>query len=229
MIETVFDYKDFFGIVSGVLVFCSYCFYIAAIKRGDTKPNLASWVMLVTISSVLAVSYYRIGADETLYTAIGTCVGTALVLWFALAYAPKKQIRVFGYPLRYPDRKWSRVDIIFIVTAATCMLVYFVSRDPLLTLAVSMFMDLCAMGPTIYHAYKAPREEDGLAWTMTVAGDLFGIAAVKMWTFSTWDDVGVALYPPYMFLINGLVLVIILNAVPLRQFYIPYMGRRHAR
>ena len=173
------------GLCSGLLILGSYVLYIVATIRKQTKPNRATWFMLATISVVIAATYKDVGAESTLYAAIGSAVGTVAIAILSIWYG---------------TGGWSKLDRFCILIASASLLIYFLSASPLLTLILSLVMDGAALVPTIQHARKTPHEEDRLAWTLTVLGDFLAVVAIDHWTF------GVALYPIYMVAINGLVL-----------------------
>lgn len=173
------------GKLAGLLMFLSYLFYITSTLRGQTKPNRATWIMLAVISLVIALSYHDVGAENTLWVAVGASAGTLLVailsIWFG-------------------SGGWEPFDRICIAIAIFTLSLYFFLDDyPLFVLFITLIMDGAAMAPTILHSMKQPLEEDKMAWTLTVLADFLAIIVIETWTFE------IALYPIYMLLINGIV------------------------
>ncbi len=166
-------------------MFFSYLFYIISTLRGITKPNRATWIMLAVISLVIALSYHDVGANNTLWVAIGASLGTFMVALLSIWYG---------------TGGWEPFDRICILIAAVTLGLYLLLDDyPLIVLVITLIMDGAAMAPTISHAIKKPLEEDKLAWTLTVIADLLAISVIETWNLE------IALYPVYMLLINGLV------------------------
>ncbi|MEX0917547.1 MAG: hypothetical protein WDZ93_00135 [Candidatus Paceibacterota bacterium] len=183
------EYGQILGILAGALMFASYLFYIAAILRGTTKPNRATWFMLATISFVIALSYHEVGAENTWWVAGGASLGTFLVALLSITKG---------------TGGWGRLDRLCILVAFGSLAIYVLSSDPLITLMLILLMDGAAMAPTIHHAYIAPDEEDTLAWTLTSIADLLAIIVIERWT------VDIAVYPIYMLLINGSIVFLLL-------------------
>lgn len=179
------DWTDLIGKLAGIFIFASYLRYIQAILKGSTKPNRATWFMLAVISTVIAASYAEVGAEDTLWVAIGGALGTAIIALLTV---------------KYHSRGNGLTDMVCIAAAATSLALYFYVSDPLIVLIISLLMDFAALWPTIKHAKKAPHEEDALAWTMTVLADLLAITVIETWNLE------IALYPCYMALMNGMVL-----------------------
>ena len=182
------DVGHILGIIAGVLIFSSYSFYVLAIIRGTTKPNRATWFMLAVISTVIAASYYDVGAQNTWWVAVGAALGTSFVALLSV---------------RYGSGGKTLFDRLCILVGIGSLIFYFLSTNPLVTLLLTLVMDGAAMLPTIRHAALAPHEEDKFAWTLTAVGDILAIIVIDQWTF------GVAVYPFYMLLINGAVVLLI--------------------
>ncbi len=184
------DWTDLIGKLAGILIFASYLRYIQAILKGTTKPNRATWFMLAVISSVIAFSYAAVGAEDTLWVAIGAALGTTIIALLTI---------------KYHSEGGGLIDLVCVASAGICLLLYFQVSNPLTVLVVSLAMDFAALLPTIRHAQKKPHEEDALAWMMTVSADLLAITVIETWNLE------IALYPCYMALINGIVLFYILR------------------
>ncbi len=173
------------GKLAGILMFFSYLFYITSTLKGTTKPNRATWIMLAVISLVITLSYHDVGANNTLWVAIGASLGTFLVALLSIWYG---------------TGGWEPFDKLCIFIAAITLSLYLVLDDyPLVVLIITLIMDGAAMAPTIFHAIKKPLEEDKLAWTLTVVADTLAIAVIETW------NIEIALYPVYMLVINGIV------------------------
>ena len=60
-------------------------------------------------------------------------------------------------------------------------------------LAAGIVIDLAGLLPTIRKTCREPWTEDRLAWTISFAGAMLNMIAVKSWTFA------IGIYPIYMF------------------------------
>ncbi len=190
-------WRSLVGIISGFILCGANIVYFIAVLKGTTRPNRATWIMLATISLVIAASYRDLGAGPTLYAAIGAAVGTIAVAILAIW-------RGTGGNTKF--------DRLCILTALLSLLIYVLSANSLVTLIASLAIDAAAITPTIKHAIEAPEEEDLLAWNLTVVGDIFAVIAIDAWTIE------IALYPFYMVVMNGLIALLLFR---------PFFSRRH--
>ncbi len=193
------SFKMAIGILAGILIFCSYFSYIYTTFKGETKPNRATWFMLASISLLILVTYIDLGATNTLWLALSTAYGTCIIAFLSI---------------KYGSGGWSWFERICIATTLISFIFYFVSENAFLTLILSLAMDGIALLPTIYHAYKAPKEEDIVAWTLTIFADALGIIAVDAWVADIY------IYPIYMFIVNGIVVALL---------YRSFMFRKHKK
>jgi hypothetical protein len=180
------DWRTVVGIGSGVILCGANILYFIAVIKGTTRPNRATWFMLATVSLVIAASYRDLGAGPTLYAAFGAAAGTIAVAILAIWFGTGGN---------------SGFDRICILAGGLSLLIYFLSSNSLLTLIASLAIDAAAITPTIKHAIEAPEEEDLLAWNLTLFGDVLAVIAINVWTMD------IALYPLYMVVINGLVVL----------------------
>lgn len=176
------------GILAGLLLFCSYFSYIYTTFKGETKPNRATWFMLAAISLLILITYKDLGASSTLWIALSATYGTCLVAFLSI---------------KYGTGGWSWFERICITTTLLCFIFYIISENAFITLMLSLVMDGIALLPTIYHAYKAPKEEDIVAWTLTLCADAFGVIAIDTWIADIY------IYPIYMLIVNGIVVVLL--------------------
>jgi hypothetical protein len=182
------DFKMGLGILAGVLIFFSYFSYIYTTLKGKTKPNRATWFMLASISSLILITYKDLGASSTLWIASSAAYGTCLVAFLSI---------------KYGTGGWSWFERICIATTFLCFIFYIISENAFITLILSLVMDSIALLPTIYHAYKVPKEEDIVAWTLTLCADALGVIAIDTWIADIY------IYPIYMLIVNGIVVVLL--------------------
>lgn len=176
--------QSYIGIVAGVLIFLSYFSYTFSTIRGTTKPNRATWFTLAVISSVLAVSYFDLGARSTFWAAGGAALGTILIALLSI---------------KYGTGGWSLLEKMCMGFSLLSLIFYILSDNALVTLLLGIGMDGAALVPTVMHAYAKPHEEDKAAWTLTFTADILAVLAIDQRTFS------IIIYPLYMVLVNGMI------------------------
>jgi hypothetical protein len=197
--------KEILGEVAGFLALSAYFFYWWDILKNrknpdkGTKPSLSSWAMLTIVSGMIAYGYLEAGAGYTFWTAAAVALGSFITFLFAIPYGTKK---------------WGRViDPVCFALAIISLAIWHWGgvEDATVLLVNALALDFIALFPTIMHAYRAPREEDWIAWSITVFADVITIGAIEKWTFD------IALYPFYMTLINGIVLYFIIRGRIVRR------------
>jgi|SRR3989344_1728524 len=172
-----------FGVLAGSISFFAYLYYYISICNGSTKPNRATWWILFLIGSLIAVSYYKGGARDT--------------IWFALSYVIGPLIAAL-LSLKYGEGKWSRVDKICLTGAIVSIPFWFIA-PPLTVLIINISVDFLGMIPTVWKSYRRPESENRWSWALTLLSSMLNIMAIEAWEFE------ISIYPVYMLGINGLV------------------------
>ncbi|OGL77525.1 hypothetical protein A3J43_02775 [Candidatus Uhrbacteria bacterium RIFCSPHIGHO2_12_FULL_54_23] len=169
---------------AGVISFVEYFIYIAAILRGTTKPNRATWWVLTLVNVMIVASYWSSGARNTIWVAVSYVVGTLIIAILSI---------------KYGEGKWERLDRVCLFGSVGSFLVWMILRSPFYALAVNVFIDFLALIPTVVKSYLRPWAEDKLAWTLTFVASVLNIFALESW------DIAISLYPVYLLLINTIV------------------------
>lgn len=178
------DFRMWIGITAGALALADYFFYYISIVRGQTRPSSTTWIILTIVGVLIAASYKESGAGNT--------------LWFALAYVAGPLI-IALLSIKYGYAKWTKVDFFCLGMAGISVVIWWLSKDPLLVLLINIFIDFIGLLPTMIKSYRDPLSEAVFPWFITVFASALNLLAIEAWMFS------IAVYPVYMIIANGLI------------------------
>ncbi|HEX3095719.1 MAG TPA: hypothetical protein VHQ20_01205 [Patescibacteria group bacterium] len=171
----------FFGIISAVLAFLAVVPYVRDVFKGTTKPNQASWLIWVALL-VLALLSQRIGgAKDSLLLTIGDLIGSSVILGLAIFKG---------------TNKWHWVDKASLVGAGIGFICLFVFKQPIVGLAITIFIDACGAVPTIRKSFIDPKSETLSTWIIVGVAGIFG--AISVGSF----NLVILIYPIYLIVSN---------------------------
>lgn len=165
--------------------------YILDILKGKTRPNKASWVIWSVTTTILFFSYFFVGARATIFLPAAYVLNCFIILFLSFKYGSSSP--------------WSRLDIISISVAGFSLIIWFLTKNPLLALLMNLTMDAVAYLPTIKKSYTNPISENTLAWALFFLGACFNLLAINDFSFQ------IVIHPLVMFLMNSAVLAVLLH------------------
>jgi hypothetical protein len=178
------DLAQLSGYTAGILTLAAYIPYVSSILKKKTRPSRSSWFIWMTVSTIIAVSYNRAGADFAFIMPVGYALGSAVIALLSI---------------RYGADGWTWLDKCCLMGAGLGLVAWGLSDDPMAALLINVAINLAGTLPTIRKAYYYPETENNTAWVLFFAGTEVNLLAVQKWTFD------MAVYPVYMVLIIGLV------------------------
>lgn len=178
------DIRSTIGIISGIIAFSSYFFYIPSIIKRKTKPNRASWWIWGLLGTSIAISYYISGARATIWVPLSEATGPLLVALLSI---------------KYGEGGWTCFDRRCIVGAAGVSFFWWVTSSSVIALASYLLIDIMAVLPTIRKSLHRPENENKIAWGLTFTGQFLNIFAVEKLIFS------ILIYPIYMIITNSVI------------------------
>jgi hypothetical protein len=191
------------GVAGGVLGIIDYLLYARSILRGKTRPNAATWVGTGAVWFVALISYFLVGARDTLWFVAASTAGSFLVALLSLRYGVK----------------WQKFDFACLTGAVGVGALGFLTESPLNALYAAMVVDSFALLPTIAKTWKHPDWEEGFPWIVTVAASALTVIAVAL----PWEA-EIAAYPVYLLIMNGVILALIYR--PNVQISLTYLFRQ---
>ena len=123
------EMQALFGMAGGVLGFIDYLIYARSVLLGRTKPNAATWIGTSVVWFAALVSYFLVGARDTLWFVIASAAGSFIVALLTVRYGVK----------------WQRSDFACLTGAAGVGALGFLTESPLTTLCAAMAVDFLAL------------------------------------------------------------------------------------
>ena len=175
-----------FGWSAGLLSFLAFIIYYITIINGKTLPNKATWLILTIVGILVSVSYYSIGAKETIWVSISYVVGPLIA---------------FLLSLKYGESNWTILDRTCLSISIVSILVWSFTESAIIVLLINIFIDFLGIIPTIKKSYINPESEDYIPWLITTIASLLNILAIQDWVFSIY------VYPIYMIVFNTIITI----------------------
>ena len=180
---------EILGIIAGILALLGYIPYIISIISGKTRPNKATWVIWSIVGALLAFSFLAEGDKNAIWLPLGYFLGPLIIAVLSLRY---------GYSV------WGKLDKICIIAAIISILPWVVLKDATLTLLINVLIDSTGALPTIVKSYREPKSEDFSAWLIFFIANTTQLFAISDWNIA-------AIYPIYLFLLAGTIVILLLK------------------
>ncbi len=110
--------------------------------------------------------------------------------------------------LKYGMGGWSKTDILCLMLAVLGIILWKITDNPALGLYAAVTADFAGMIPALVKTYKNPATEHYLAYAFDLTAILLTGLAIRNGGFNEY------LYPVYLFLINGLMMIFLLRDKP---------------
>lgn len=151
-------------VLAVVLALAGYAPYIAAVLRGRTRPNRASWWIFALSAGAGTASSWAAGARVTVgvpATFAVCCVAVGLLA------------------IRRGEGGLGRLDLSCLAVAAAALLAWWATGEPLLATAMLALADLAGTLPTVAKAWRDPAREHGGSWIVWMCANLCNLAQVR--------------------------------------------------
>ena len=163
--------KEIFGTLAVILTFVMFVPYIVSILRNLIKPHLFTWVIwsIVTITVGIAQMYNGGG-----YGAISIVISGVLSL-----------IVMFLVYIKKSDDSIKKIDYVFLYLSAFALLLWYLISNPLYTVVLLTFIDLCGYIPTMRKAYEKPHEEEISIFAISLFRNICSFVALNEYSIIT--------------------------------------------
>ncbi len=189
------ELRLFLGILSAIVDFLAYVFYIKSIIDRENEPNRASWIIWTIVKLFVVVGSFSIGARNTLWLPLSQMIGNGIIAVMAI-----------GGGSNY----WSKIDKTCIWLTLTSV-VFLFFRMPFLNLIVLMFIETLGVIPTVSKLTRSSDQENLPAWVLIFVATLLSVLSLNIWTFQLW------LYPVYLLALNGSILTLVIFSLKRRK------------
>lgn len=161
------------GYIAVLIQLIGVSFYIRDMLRGNTKPNLVSWV--VWALAPLIGSWLSVKAGAGLSVLPVFMAGFNPILVIIIALVIKK-----GY------WKITKFDIYCGVLAIFALFLWFLTNNFALSILFAIISDLLASIPTIVKSWNYPDTETSAAYFGGIIANIVGLLIIKNWIFSIY-------------------------------------------
>jgi hypothetical protein len=183
-----------FIIISSILAIISPIVYSIAIIKGKAKPHRTTRFVLLIITSLTTASLFAQHNN--------------VAIWLA-AVSTFQSVILFYLSMKKGMGGWSRSDIICLIMAIIGIVLWQITKNPVIALYFAIAADFMGMIPAIIKTYRWPQTEVWTFFILDVFAGIFSMLALKQWAITDYS------YPLYIILIN--LLMVILIVVPRRK------------
>lgn len=181
------DYKILLGVAAIAIGFIGYVPYIRDTLKGTTKPHVFSWFLWSLMEAIVFFAQISKGGGVG---AIVTGTGAVVTMFIAIL------------AWKTPDKQITRWDWAAFAGAVSGIILWRVTRDPLLAVIFVSCADALAYAPTYRKAWTKPHEETLIEYFLAAIKWLISIFALQSLNLTTW------LYPATLVFTNGLFVII---------------------
>ncbi len=165
------DYFLYFGFVFYAI---GYYFYIRDMFRGETKPNLVSWVLWMLPAIIGAYFEFKAGAGLSALPVLVGGLGPVMIVLICI-------FRRVGY--------WqiNTFDLICGGISIFALILYIATHNLAISITFAILSDLLAFVPTFRKTWTNPESETGLMYIASMTSNIVGLLIIKNWIFSIYS------------------------------------------
>jgi hypothetical protein len=163
--------------------------YLADIRRGSTRPRLATWLVWSILPAVASAAAFAAGQIPA--AALSLCISLQCALVVALGY-------------KHGDRTVDRLDVICLLGALMALSLWAVLRSPAIAVCLIVITDMFGAIPTVRHSWLRPHEETWLAFALS------GLSGVLILFAADFAVLTAVVFPLYIAFADFLIAAILL-------------------
>jgi hypothetical protein len=186
-----------FVIFGAILNLIGSSSYVVATVKGTTKPNRVTWFLwaLIPIIAFSAQLSEGVGLQALMTFMVG--FGPALV--FVASFMNRKSV-------------WNLTNFDFMCGGLSVLglVLWLVTKEGNLAIALSIAADGLAALPTVRKAYRAPETESAYVYLLAMISAVITLLTIDKWNFAYWG------FPAYILAICGILFALI-HLRPQRQ------------
>lgn len=153
--------------VGSVLILFGAWTYIRDIYRGTAKPNLVTWFLWALAPLIAFFAQLSSGNTETAIITLAVGLGPALVV-------------VAGLKRGYV--KLSKFDLICGSASLVALVLWILTNNAQLAIALSILADALAATPTIIKSFRRPNTESPQFFLLFLASATIALLTIRSWT-----------------------------------------------
>lgn len=183
------EYKIFLGYLAVAIAILSYLLYFLGIAKGKTKPHAFTWLVWGVLNIVAFAAVLVAGGRA----------GAWVLGINALACLTVSGIGFYQRHVEYDVYDW-----LALVGALVGVYLWWLTSNPLYAVILVCLSDGVGSVPIFRKAYRAPFEENALAFFVGILYYPLAILALESLSLTTW------LYPAFVILFDGSLVVLVL-------------------
>lgn len=180
--------RNILATIGALLLMVSTVPYAIDILRKKTKPNIVTWITWTLLTGIATAATFAAHEPKSGFLTLGSALSTLLIV-------------VLG--LRHGIAKLSAFDIACQIGAIIGLILWFIFNSPAIAIIAAVTIDFIGLLPTLRHSWLHPEEETWQAFAWSVLAIALTLASLTTFTLAG------LLYPVYLFLADGLLVVII--------------------
>lgn len=180
--------KEEFAIAAAILAIAGNLPYLWDMWKGRVQPHPYTWLVWALVSGTVLFGQLAKGAG------VGA-LPTAVSEFFTLA--------IFLFSLKFGFRGITKTDTIFLLCALLGIGLWFMTKDPTLSVVIAVCIDLVAFVPTLRKTWAQPKTETPILYSSNVLRHILALFALEAYNVAT------ALHSISMIATNTLMVMII--------------------
>jgi hypothetical protein len=182
---------SYIGILGGIFSLAGYIPYAKAVIRGEAKPERSSWLIWTLSSMLILMSYYLVGARETIWVPLAYVVGSATITLLSF---------------RYGQEGWGLLEKVSLGVAIISGIRWVFFNNVGLALILNLSLSFISYLRTIKKlAFDRTAQEDLPGWIFYFIGAALNLMAISVWS------VEISALPIMFFVMNGVTLLLTLR------------------
>lgn len=165
------DYKIVLAVFSVLMTLVGYSYYFRDLFAGKTKPHAFSWLVW---ASLTAIAFAGQVSDNAGPGAWVTAV-TATISFI-----------IFGLAIKIGEKDITKSDMLSLGAAVFALLLWFFTKDPLLSVIIITIVDFLGFLPTIRKSCAKPYEETLIHYVLAGLKFVLAILALENYSLVTW-------------------------------------------
>ncbi len=188
------ELKALFGILSSIFVLWGTLPYIKDIHFKKVHPHVLSWLGWAFITALGGSAMLAEGSTWAVAILFANTFSCLLIS----VYSVVKKVGVW---------KTGVYDFVFFGLGIMGLILWQILDMPIIALVCAIAADLFFGLPTIIKTYKDPSTETSFVWLTATISGLLSLFAVTNFSFTE------AGYPLYLFIFDGIVLLLVLKVI----------------
>ncbi len=183
------EYKSILGYLSTLVAIVAYVIYFRQIFSGKVKPHAFSWFIWALTTGIIFVAQIVKGGGAGAWVTGLTALACFVI--FVLALFKGK-------------RDFAKIDWVFLASALSAIVLWWITRDPTLSVILITITDTIGAFPTFRKSYYEPNQESATLFGLNSLKFVVALFALGSYTITTW------LYPAILVLTNAIIVLLIL-------------------